>query len=53
MKKRSSQGFIVRVQEAPLEILVQNLRTGENRTFASWEELLGYLQMNLNQPSLK
>ena len=46
MEKRLETGFIVRVSsdKTRLVILVYNLRTGQQQTFASWHAATDYMQ---------
>lgn len=46
MEKCLETGFIVRVSasETRLNILVHNLRTGQQQTFDSWQAATAYMQ---------
>ncbi len=47
------QGYIVLVTESPLRIKVQNLRTGEDASFSSWQELIVFLQRSSEVKGLR
>lgn len=43
-EKPAQQAIILKIDSQPLQLWVQNLRTGEQLKFADWETLLAYLQ---------
>ena len=40
----SQQAVVLKLEPSPLRLQVQNLRTGEQKSFSNWADLMTYLQ---------